>query len=364
MSRGLFRKISFNKMVGAYRSQWKRFWLRLFTFGAYGRKGMGWLRDPQKAIYNRVYYRTSVSIPELLGYKPSWFGCFCAMFVASIWSIFASPVDIAQAGITVHQMKAERKAQTPSTDKKSIEKKSGIESEKKNASATATRNPNTSKGTSGTLKPHQTTAHKNPNVSKNTPKTKSATSASQRASAPISSSATSTKPRVTATASKTKFTYQAPIKTVTDEKPKISNPTVPTVEHNVPAKPITEQPKKVVVEPDENTPKSKPKYEKDQYIRKRMIIAGSSYCEKSVLDKLTIGTYIELLPEPTNAYDKNAIMLIYDGNKVGYIAKEDNMMFGTCLRIGRKVYGVITDIKTESATTKYEYETWFDLERR
>lgn len=32
MSRGLFRKTSFNKMVGAYRSQWKRFWLRLFTF--------------------------------------------------------------------------------------------------------------------------------------------------------------------------------------------------------------------------------------------------------------------------------------------------------------------------------------------
>ena len=130
------------------------------------------------------------------------------------------------------------------------------------------------------------------------------------------------------------------------------------------ANPIAEPPKPIVVEPDENTPKSKPKHEKDQYIRKRMMIAGSSYCEKSVLDKLTIGTYIELLPEPTNAYDKNAIMLMYDGNKIGYIAKEDNMMFGICLRIGRKVYGVITDIKTESVPTKYEYETWFDLERR
>ena len=32
MARGLFRKTSFNKIVGAYRSQWKRFWMRLFTF--------------------------------------------------------------------------------------------------------------------------------------------------------------------------------------------------------------------------------------------------------------------------------------------------------------------------------------------
>ena len=40
MARGLFRKTSFNKMVGAYRSQWKRFWMRLFTFGMYGRKGI------------------------------------------------------------------------------------------------------------------------------------------------------------------------------------------------------------------------------------------------------------------------------------------------------------------------------------
>ena len=38
MSRGLFRKTSFNKIFGAYRSQWKRFWMRLFTFGMYGKK--------------------------------------------------------------------------------------------------------------------------------------------------------------------------------------------------------------------------------------------------------------------------------------------------------------------------------------
>lgn len=116
-----------------------------------------------------------------------------------------------------------------------------------------------------------------------------------------------------------------------------------------------------IAEPDENTPKSKPKHEEDQYIRKRMIIAGSSYCDKAVLDKLVIGSYLELISEPTNPYDKDAIMLMHNGEKIGYIAKQDKLAFVTCLRLGRKMYGVITDIQSETYPTKYEYETWFDL---
>ena len=44
----------------------------------------------------------------------------------------------------------------------------------------------------------------------------------------------------------------------------------------------------VLTEPDENTPKSMPKNEKDQYIRKRMIIAGS-YCCAFFIDKVAYG---------------------------------------------------------------------------
>ena len=35
----------------------------------------------------------------------------------------------------------------------------------------------------------------------------------------------------------------------------------------------------------------------------------------------------------------------------------------TCLRLNRKIYGVITDIITEPYPPKYEYETWFDSKR-
>ena len=44
------------------------------------------------------------------------------------------------------------------------------------------------------------------------------------------------------------------------------------------------------VEPDETIPKSTPQNEKDQYIRKRMIISGSFDCNKNILSRLQIGS--------------------------------------------------------------------------
>jgi hypothetical protein len=113
-------------------------------------------------------------------------------------------------------------------------------------------------------------------------------------------------------------------------------------------------------EPDENTPKSTPRSENDQYIRKRMIIAGSSYCDATVLAMLQIGSYIELEAEPDNPHDKDAVKLLWEGEKIGYIPKADRLAFITCLRLKRRVYGVITNIITENNFTKYEFETWFE----
>ena len=113
-------------------------------------------------------------------------------------------------------------------------------------------------------------------------------------------------------------------------------------------------------EPDENTPRSSPKNEKDRYIRRRMIIAGSYYCEKAVLDTLAVGTYFDLEAEPENPYDKDAVRLTYNGQKIGYIPKKDRLAFVTCLKLKQRIYGVITAIRNEDGQTKYEFETWFD----
>ena len=119
----------------------------------------------------------------------------------------------------------------------------------------------------------------------------------------------------------------------------------------------------IMAEPDENTPKSTPQNEKDQYIRKRMIIAGSYYCDKAVLDTLEVGSRIDLEVEPDNPYDKDAVKLLFNGQKIGYIVKKDHMAFVTCLKLNQKIYGVITAIIDENGRIKYEFETWFDSVR-
>lgn len=90
-----------------------------------------------------------------------------------------------------------------------------------------------------------------------------------------------------------------------------------------------------------------------------MIIAGSYYCDKAVLDTLEVGSHIDLEAEPDNPYDKDAVKLLYNGQKIGYIAKKDHLAFVTCLKLKRNIYGVITAIIEEDGQTKYEYETWF-----
>lgn len=115
-----------------------------------------------------------------------------------------------------------------------------------------------------------------------------------------------------------------------------------------------------IIAPDENTPKSTPKHSNDQYIRKRMTIAGSGYCNPDAFVDLKIGSRFDLELESDNQYDKDAVKLVFNGNKIGYVAKSDKSAFVTCLKLKHNIYGVITDIDNTTVQIKYEYETWFD----
>ena len=155
-----------------------------------------------------------------------------------------------------------------------------------------------------------------------------------------------------------KTTAKAPAEAKTASTSMQNPPKVTTIE-DIKDIPVTVK-KEIPAHLDENIPKSTPKNEKDQYIRKRMIIAGSSYCDKDVLATLEIGTCFDVSLELDNPHDKEAVMLSYNGQKIGYISKSDKPAFVTCLKLKRKVYGVITGINTETFPTQYEFETWFD----
>lgn len=325
MARGLFRKRSFWKTIGAFRSQWKRALLRFF-FPSYGKRGMGWLRNPKKAAYNWWYYRTSISIPRLLGYKPSRGACLLALCVVSVFSLFTFPYDAVFAGAKARKIYKARKAR---------------------ASGSSTRNSTTTK-------------------KKSESKTSSTTSKKISSSTRTAATRTNTSsPRTKATQPKPTTVKKTPAVTPTQagekkEESAVHTPSAPIVENQpVVTPPPSPEPKEL----DENTPKSKPKYEKDQYITKRLIIAGSSYCDPSVLAKLQIGTYFELSREPDNPHDPDAVVLTLEGEKIGYVGKKDLLPYTLSLNLHRKIYGVITDIITERHFTKYEYETWYDNNR-
>ena len=57
------RKPSLNKMIGA-RTSVKRFVRH--NLGLKAPRGWGWLTNPKKALYNRVYNRTSFSLFSLV----------------------------------------------------------------------------------------------------------------------------------------------------------------------------------------------------------------------------------------------------------------------------------------------------------
>jgi hypothetical protein len=311
MSRGIIRKPSFWKIVGAYRSQWKRMLKRMFIYG-YGQKGMGWWRDPKKSWYNWWYHRTSISIYRIFGSKPSRGLSLIAMTVAAFASVFAFPVDAVKAGSKAHKFKKARKAHTERAEaRKSREE--AEKQERRNNQCTNTK-PTRPTSLSGT--------------NKVAPKKSASTSKAH----PVTVKVKTCEPYIKSISFKDEEQEWAP--------------------------PASEEPE-VLTELDENMPKSKPKAECDQYIRKRMMIAGLFYCNQTGISRLSVGTYFDMIAEPNNPHDKNAVALFFANTKIGYVARNDAPPFATSLKLGRAIYGVVTDIREADGKREIEYEAWF-----
>ncbi|MCY7155340.1 hypothetical protein MK543_05035 [Streptococcus gallolyticus subsp. gallolyticus] len=61
-----FRKPSFKKSLKARTtSKWKRQTKKAVIPG-YGKKGTGWLKNPKKAAYNKVYHKTTFGLSDIL----------------------------------------------------------------------------------------------------------------------------------------------------------------------------------------------------------------------------------------------------------------------------------------------------------
>lgn len=59
------RTPSLNKSIAARTTGRLNRTVKRALIPGYGRKGMGWLRDPKRAAYNAVYRRTTFSVMDL-----------------------------------------------------------------------------------------------------------------------------------------------------------------------------------------------------------------------------------------------------------------------------------------------------------
>ncbi len=77
---------SLRKRIAA-RTSWKR--IVRHNLGVKAPRGMGWLTNPKKALYNRVYNRTTIGVDDLLRggkrrRKTAGSGCLVSLVVVAL----------------------------------------------------------------------------------------------------------------------------------------------------------------------------------------------------------------------------------------------------------------------------------------
>lgn len=59
------RKPSIKKSISARTTGRAKRAIKKALIPGYGKKGMGWIKDPKKALYNKVYHKTTFSFWDL-----------------------------------------------------------------------------------------------------------------------------------------------------------------------------------------------------------------------------------------------------------------------------------------------------------
>ena len=59
------RKPSVKKSIAARTTGKAKRKIKKALIPGYGKKGMGWIKDPKKAMYNKIYKKTTFSIKDL-----------------------------------------------------------------------------------------------------------------------------------------------------------------------------------------------------------------------------------------------------------------------------------------------------------
>ena len=370
---------------------------------------MGWFTNPKRAWYNFWYHRTSVSLYRLFGYKPSKLACFFALTFSTFFSLLTLPLDVASTCYKVGKSRRIRRSRASGRGGHGGGRGSGYGSGygsgggdglgggsdfgsgsfgssssgigsgcgsrdslgggdglgNSSGDGLGSRSPNGLGGGQssqsdglGESRAFVSQARNNPSLRISVD---SETTSESRESSEDYNPRTESKTKTNSSSTgKRSAKAEEPKQQESPEKP-VKLPWVKSKEqmgrvactYEEEDKPIVSLtvPKEV---PSENTPKSTPKNSKDQYIRKRMFIHNTM----PAADGLQVGDYLEIVSVPTPE-DKGAIALHSSSGIVGYLPLADRAPYAACLKLGRLVYAVVSDISSGEEGKKYEIETWY-----
>ncbi len=90
-------------------------------------------------------------------------------------------------------------------------------------------------------------------------------------------------------------------------------------------------------------------------------LRGAQYQENiiQVTSKLEVGDRLNIFREPKNIKDEMAIFVKdKDGNRLGYIPRENNQILANLMDAGKSFYGIISEITHYESDEDENYEPW------
>ena len=90
----------------------------------------------------------------------------------------------------------------------------------------------------------------------------------------------------------------------------------------------------------------------------KVYVAVLSYNENidEIFPKVEVGKRVELIREAKNEFDKHAILVRLNGEKIGYVPRKDNYVLSKLMDGGKHLYGVIESFGVDEVYEGYEFK--------
>ena len=85
-------------------------------------------------------------------------------------------------------------------------------------------------------------------------------------------------------------------------------------------------------------------------------VAGLDYIEyiDDILSVIKVKDRLELFREASNEYDKHAILVKYNGQKIGYVPRKNNYVLSKLMDGGKQLYGVVESFGVDETYKGYK----------